>query len=466
MDQIDLKVKAISSQILVLEEQKRTLWTERNALTPLCRLNDDIIVRITEELQDPFELNNVGSHAWIQFSHVCMQLRKVITGAPLLWRNVNFTKASWAALYIQLASTVPIRAYLNGPFDEDSLSSVAENLEQLYISSSSSLGDQREWLDQFLDTSLPRMQRFECGEYDHLWLSDSLFGGSAHALTHLDITSALIDADGLDLPALTTLELHMCRLEDGLPTLFRLFSKAPQITDLTLEYLQPLTVEFVTAFSPVAPTIRYLPALRQFLFEDRGDVIQTVLPQLPNPLESLHVIFRVQPVLDLNEIDKFFLQRIIGFSSAHCTGLRTATVRGTRSPFRVHILDKFWADEELVLLAATVTNSALVYTLGLGELKTVAFSLVAIKTLLSEPEFWGRDVLPKVQKIKIEKADRMVINEDLKGQLIAWLIERSNRGRRIRTLHLEGQNMDRLDGWIGEIRQSNLVDEVEGILVA
>jgi hypothetical protein len=464
MDQIDLNLKAIPL-ILASKEETRTLWTERNALTPICRLNDDLIVRITEELQDPFTPDDISFHAWVQFSHACTRIRQAITGAPLPWRNVNFTKTSWVALYLRLASTVPIRAYIDGPFDQDLLQSVADNLEQIFILSGDCLGTQSRWLSDFLDTGLPRMQKLEYGDYEDFSVSDALFGGSAHVLTHLDISSSLIDADVPDLPALTTLELHTCWLEHGLPTLFQLLSKAPRITDLTIEYLREQDHGLEPPAFPQVWQPQLLPALSNLLIEDRGGIIQDILARLPDPAESMYLSFHRNPVLDISQIEKLLLRRIVEFSTTHCTRGHAAIIRGYRSPLRISVLDRM-RGEDMLRLTCTVTTSAVIYVLGLGELKTVTFSPPSFTTLLLEPEFWGRDVLTQVQKIKFEKADRIVVNEYWKGRLIAWLIERTNRGRRIRTLHLEGQNMDRLDGWIGEIRQSKLVDEVEGILVA
>jgi hypothetical protein len=114
-------VAQMDEDIRALEHRLLTLKRKRNSLITLCRLPDELLVKILRNLQvkakgftTDTDFFNFQSHdfSWTRLSHVCKHIHTVAITTPQLWAWVVWTKPpEWNSLVITRSQSAPMTVY-------------------------------------------------------------------------------------------------------------------------------------------------------------------------------------------------------------------------------------------------------------------------------------------------------------------------------------------------------------------
>jgi hypothetical protein len=326
--QIDTELADVAQRILDLQNHERTLKTRRNSLTLICRIPNDVLLRIFSilvQLDHPSLLaafrprgkptrwgqntskaiphpHGPDSTAWAHITWVCTHIRRVALDTPLLWRHIDFERRAWARLCLERSGTVPIFACVWGSFDEEALRAAAHRMQRLSVSAAESQ-TREATMNAFLKSELPLLETLHNTSGGAFELSDRFLSGQASKLTSLSLTNGLLTGSTPSLPALTHLTLRSMTVAGSFEALFNLLDNAPGLTDLLLMAMVPSQRLRDIPASTNQPTTREcvsLPKLASVYLYNTILHTSAILSGLPNPLASLYVAPTGQDMLQSN----------------------------------------------------------------------------------------------------------------------------------------------------------------------
>ena len=289
--------KPIEGEIKVSEQVTQELKYRRNARAPISRLP-------TETLAEIFSLlpgyEDVPYLAWIRVTHVFHRWREIALNFPHLWNHINFSKLTLAGITKILARAKMSPLHLEAKitcWDTARFTAFCSQLEanisrirHLSISGEfqTVLGRLVSPAPALVSLSLTKPHRYIPPQYI---IPDSLFNGTAHKLTRLELIGCSVEWKSPLLKGLQTLKIlmpyaqEMPTLEDWLAAL----NEMSQLKTLILDNATPaISDDDPLIFEPQRTVT--LPPLTHFNITGLATDCALALAHLVLPaLISLHV---------------------------------------------------------------------------------------------------------------------------------------------------------------------------------
>jgi hypothetical protein len=134
MQDLDSQVAEIERQMACLTQKMRKLKTARNALAPLGRLPDEILLHIAQR-SIPHDIPVGSPRQALYLTWICRRLRALFVGYPGLWNQIEIDgSASRLRLgfrtFLDRAASFPLQVRHTGPISEDTLQALMILLPQ------------------------------------------------------------------------------------------------------------------------------------------------------------------------------------------------------------------------------------------------------------------------------------------------------------------------------------------------
>jgi hypothetical protein len=252
--------QTIDAEIKSLEESIQALRLRRNALSPISSLPPEVIAAIFSLLCLPVLEDKMSDHhqARLLVSHVCHEWREIALNQPLLWSNVDFFALSAAGATEILARAKSVPLYLDARFpysnwDDVQFGTFRKELQArvpyvCHISINAELHHLHKILGGLISPAptLESLSLFSRGGFqnpepgDHLFIPDTLFGGSTPRLSHLKLVSYKISWKSPLLKGLRHLEIRSPFARPKLATWLDALDAMTQLKTLILHSASPI----------------------------------------------------------------------------------------------------------------------------------------------------------------------------------------------------------------------------------
>jgi hypothetical protein len=291
----------LDARIKDLESELRQLKTRRNALTPLCRLPDELLVEIIRYLQikDHTRYEVVYDKQWTRITYACTHVREVAKAARPLWSLIRCSQEPrWMDLCLERCGDTPIHLFIKQHYYARSSDTPAVELAKdhftrcrtayIHINSNGQASE----LTAMLEQSAPLLTELLVRSYKGPRLTSKFLGGGAPLLKSL----VLRELSGLEvppsLPALEQLELSTAWMKDrsALTRLLTFLANSPALQEVTV--MRPSPWENIREFfdddchlDPIK-----LPKLRLLCIHDDIKIVHMLLRALPDPAIHLEIV--------------------------------------------------------------------------------------------------------------------------------------------------------------------------------
>ncbi|KAI0313990.1 hypothetical protein OF83DRAFT_1175174 [Amylostereum chailletii] len=137
--EIDERVLALRDRINEAECSIREYQEQRNDLSPLFKLPNEIIHQIFDTILDaefpplvPFAVWPPGRvPSWIPFTHVCRRLRRLSIEYPHLWSRIGNICGMWSYLLLERSSPGPVDINVDVDHHQPFLALLPESLHRV-----------------------------------------------------------------------------------------------------------------------------------------------------------------------------------------------------------------------------------------------------------------------------------------------------------------------------------------------
>jgi hypothetical protein len=288
---------------LIEELQRRILMIQysRNALTPICRLPDELLLRIFRFLQntayeaeetqrikslplDQLCLGRCLDDHWHRVSWVCRRLRRIALDAPELWSTFEntdgllHTSALWRTVCFERTGGLPLTIYwARSQWQKTEIEWWAPKIKRAksaYLDLTMADGKTLEYLVESLPNLLSLHVRFASSIWsDQQFLGGNFLGGNGTRLTHLTLEGIEV-RDPPEFPRLIYLHLRRWRMDSShkdhnyhtilrrTPRLqlarFQSFTTDPFEMDVLSDVVQPLLLPDLREVDVHLAEVRYL----------------------------------------------------------------------------------------------------------------------------------------------------------------------------------------------------------------
>ncbi|EIM84200.1 uncharacterized protein STEHIDRAFT_132626 [Stereum hirsutum FP-91666 SS1] len=304
---------SIDKDLLALRNAFALSQTDRNALSPICRLPSELLAQIFAAIDDtPRRARTPTSKGspytslgWINVTHVCRHWRYVALEYPRLWRNISFTLGSaWTSELLLRSKAVLISlSHLTEPsfvpFDAIPLASHLDHTEHIHIRSDNNsmralfkhLSHPAPHLRGLHLTTVPTGGFMRSRMAQPVRLPAALFEGVTPALEQVSLTRLHVPwaewpFRGLRHLAVTLPNPHLLPLDNSaLPTLDQLLdvlSSSPDLETLRLGHTIPPLAPYTTSLPLKFRTVR-LPNFKELFLEGRPLECANLLRSLQIP---------------------------------------------------------------------------------------------------------------------------------------------------------------------------------------
>jgi hypothetical protein len=454
----------------MLDDDFFTVCKRRNGLTPFCRLSDDILISIIQELQRlciqsnikpgyswdwfPWSWPGPETGQWTRMSRVCARIRQLIANAPLLWCVYNLDAPPEAhartSQYIPDLLNAYGKTFLHRRHQGilEGVQSRIRNLS-LVIEGQNASGLIRQ-LAQSDQSLLHGMCRLECLELTGsvpgldvpLIMDDSI----TSKLTFLKV-SGLALVDQVSLRELKVLEWYFVPRRGDQLRLARLISSAPKLERVNLVQTNlwfPTDTFSVDGFNEPITNLAFLNTLA---VAGSGTIVDKVIRLFPNPSTHLRMHIRELPAHDL--ILNMILNRALAFMASRACGytLLITTTNKARGKYEIKVgtveniaVDgRGWPEhQDPVLTMTACTLSCIIHITDRLHLERITTEATTAKALMSSLEWRECNTLLTIKDIEIIAADNILHYKGWRGHFMEWLYHRAQVGAPIDTLYIRG----------------------------
>jgi hypothetical protein len=229
-----------------IDQDILSMTLAQNALTPLCRLPDELLIYILILVQTRYGYNDYDlpdrslSARWRRVMRVCSRFRVLALHSPELWSFVDCRwPEKWRRLCIERAMDYPL--HLISEIREDAQAVATSHLlgqcgiAFIHFKDRETRENFEKMARRILDIQAPMLRAFVVytHEHNHLTLSPRFLAGQCLALSSLSLTSVHVE-DVPPLPTLQRLSLSHFKLSSRTDLLRRLFSSMPRLTVLQM----------------------------------------------------------------------------------------------------------------------------------------------------------------------------------------------------------------------------------------
>jgi hypothetical protein len=286
----------IDARIASLEREILDWRTRRNALAPLCRIPEDLLIRIFFVLQN-IEFKNVstsrnfgGKWRWYRAMSVCKHLRTTAVQTPSLWSFIDTSSQQpWIDLCVSRAGQIGLSIRALGPIPSQYFH-LARSIE----TTTGRFETPADRMVTFLSTMTqpaPLLERVTW--YHSSFLSNmavvigSGFLKGAHNLRFLELGSLQID-EPLEAEFSALTELVFTRVKASAVLISTFIQCAPNLERLAL-----YQTELISSPAQLTRTAGQIANdntnLRELYIKDRPANTWALLQTLPHPTEKLEV---------------------------------------------------------------------------------------------------------------------------------------------------------------------------------
>jgi hypothetical protein len=293
-------------QLAQAKAHMRTLWTRRNSLTTICRLPEEILLRMLELLvrsryanlpdtESVFRpagwapLPHEQTTSWTRVMGVCTYMHAVAISCPSLWSYIDLDHrhSAWTQTCLDRAKPAPLfvharsslHRWFSTPVQIELLGSIMARTQDgtfvwgaLPVDTTASNAVQA-----MFDAPAPHLRTLAVSHSTSavFVLSSKFLGGAPAMLTRLALEGVALSADPPTLPALIHLQVERMYVDDEIERLLLLIERAPELRTLRIGRIQHLSV-----FSGGLRRIS-LPKLATFTLATQHDVVAALLTALP-----------------------------------------------------------------------------------------------------------------------------------------------------------------------------------------
>jgi hypothetical protein len=471
-----------------------TLRTQRNAFTPLCRLPNEILIKIMRELQYQSLMPKTRFHhewllgswsipdpgQWMPFTFVCLRTRQLAVNTPLLWRVLDLDNPMTMKHYIDripLAVHVYGNRFLSGDFE-----ALMDPLKGRVRRFSVVVG----WAPPHDSGPVGRLSTINGAMlHDMTNLEDLEIKGSFHTpmtISHFIDSSASMNLTTLkvaDIPLPTS--LHLPRLiglewyfggspEDPL-CLMQIFTHSPLLRHVHIIHRRQNTTysTFLRDWIGVK-----LPYLRTLTIAGPIYMVEMALCILPDPSEQLilSVDQHNNRRLDTGTLFEERIHRRIRHFMTPMDSAGILDIMGLiPSEFHIDYGPRSGQHSEPQLYVDTSLRRTSGLSMSGIRLGVVLFAIqhlqvhtVVVNTSAAQVIFpylrshSGAHPLPNVKRVEFSNAPPLLLDKQWREHFIAWLGHRARVGLRLESLVIKG--LLRRSKSVKEIRDSGLVDNI------
>jgi hypothetical protein len=474
----------------MLDDDFFAVCKRRNGLTPFCRLPDDVLIRIIQELQRlciqsnikpgyswdwfPWSWPGPETGQWTRISRVCARVHQLIANARLLWRVYNLDVPPEAhartSQYIPDLLNAYGKTFLHRRH-QGTLEGVQSRIQNLSLviegQNTSGLVRQLVQSGQSLLHGMYRLESLELigsvrGLDVPLIMDDSI----TSKLTSLKV-SVLALADQVSFPQLKVLEWYFTPRRGDQLRLARLIGSAPNLERVNLGQTGlwfPTDMFSVDGFNePIA----HLASLSTLAVAGSGMIVDKIIRLFPNPSTHLRMHIGELPPHDLSL--NMILNRALAFMASRDCGytLLMTTISRARDKYEIKVgtaenvvVDgRGWPDyQDPVLTMTACSLSCIIHITDRLHLERITTEPTIAKALMSSLEWRECNTLLTVKHIEIMGADNILHYKGWRGHFMEWLYHRAQVGAPIDTLYIRG--CAREAKAVKEIENSGLVKNI------
>jgi hypothetical protein len=472
----------------MLDDDFFTVCKRRNGLTPFCRLPDDVLIRIIQELQRlciqsniepgyswdwfPWSWPGPETGQWTRMSRVCARVHQLIVNARLLWRVYNLDVPPEAhartSKYIPDLLDAYGKTFLHRSH-QGTLEGVQSRIRNLSLviegQHTSELVRQLVKSGQSLLHGMYRLESLELiesvpGLEVSLIMDDSI----TSKLTSLNV-SVFALADQISFPQLKVLEWCFTPRSGDQLRLARLIGSAPNLERVNLVQAGlwfPIHMFSVDGFNePVA----HLASLNILAVTGSGMIVDKIIRLFPNPSTHLRMHIGELPPHDLGL--NMILNRVFAFMESRDCGDALFMTTRAKGKYKIKVgtvenidVDGLgWPDHQDPVLAMTACSlSCIIHITDRLHLERITMEATTAKALMSSLEWRECNTLLTIKDIEIIGADNILHYKGWRGHFMEWLYHRAQVGAPIDTLYIRG--CAREAKAVKEIENSGLVKNI------
>jgi hypothetical protein len=297
------RITDLQKQLAQAQTHMRTLQTRRNALTPLCRLPEDILLHVLvllirsghadvpEVMSKARPLSTESSTSekttsWTRVMGVCTHLRAVTISCPLLWSYIDLDqkRPTWMRTRLERTRHVPLavnarsnlNAWLGSPLEL--LGTILSRANYVCFFLQDAQPVEAVVVNAIFNAPAPHLCELVLAHPTGIVfeLSPQFLGGTTAKLTRLVLQGVMLSRDLPFLPALIHLDVHLLILQGELKRLVLLLERAPELETLHIGTL--LQAFDYGGMRPIA-----LPKLSTLTIAAHHWALVALLPMLPTP---------------------------------------------------------------------------------------------------------------------------------------------------------------------------------------
>jgi hypothetical protein len=297
------RIADLQKQLAQAETHMRALQTQRNALTLLCRLPEDVLIHVLVLLirsghadvpevmskARPLSTESATSEqtrSWTQVMGVCTHLRAVTVSCPLLWSYIDLDQnhPAWMQTRLERARRSPLvvnarsnlNAWLGSPLEL--LGTILSRANNVCFFLQDAQPVEAVVLNAVLNAPAPHLCGLVLAHPTGIvfQLSPQFLGGTTVKLTRLVLQGVMLSRDLPFLPALIHLDVHLLILQGELKRLLLLLERAPELVTLHIG-----TLHQAFDYGGMRPIA--LPKLSTLTIATHHRALVALLPILPTP---------------------------------------------------------------------------------------------------------------------------------------------------------------------------------------
>jgi hypothetical protein len=297
------RIAYLQKQLAQAETHMRALQTRRNALTPLCRLPEDILLHVLVLLirsrhadvpdilskAKPLSTASATSDqttSWTQVMGVCTHLRAVTISCPLLWSYIDLDQKhpTWMQMRLERARHAPLvvnarsnlNAWLGSPLEL--LGTILSRANYVCFFLQDAQPVEAVVVNAIFNAPAPHLCELVLAHPTGIVfeLSPQFLGGTTAKLTRLVLQGVMLSRNLPFLPALIHLDVHLLILQGELKRLVLLLERAPELQTLHIGRLHHALDN--GGMRPIA-----LPKLLTLTIAAHYQALVALLPMLPIP---------------------------------------------------------------------------------------------------------------------------------------------------------------------------------------